>query len=242
MPRILIYMLKKLLLFSFVCIPSFLVVPTNKRCELVSSSVRSSEDISQQFFDEMELDGKVSFTAFQKAFEGYHKISTKHKNILTLIDFSQPSTAKRLFVFDLNQKRLLFSSVVSHGKNSGTNYATLFSNKVGSYQSSLGFYLTEQTYQGKNGYSLILNGLEKGFNDRAKQRAIVMHGASYANPSVANRTGRLGRSFGCPAIPEKLVHPIIDAIKEGSVLFIYANNENYLANSPLTQSGHTPSF
>lgn len=242
MPRILIDMLKKLLLFSFVCVPSFLVVPTNKRSEPISSHVRSSEEMSQQLFNEMALEGKVGFTAFQKAIEGYQNISTKHKNILTLIDFSQPSTAKRLFVFDLNKKKLLFSSVVSHGKNSGTNYATLFSNKVGSYQSSLGFYLTEQTYQGKNGYSLILNGLEKGFNDRAKQRAIVMHGASYANPSVANRTGRLGRSFGCPAIPENLVHPIIDTIKEGSVLFIYANNENYLANSSLTQVAQTHTF
>ena len=111
--------------------------------------------------------------------------------MLTLIDFSRPSTAKRLFVFDMRERKVLFSSVVSHGKNSGDNYATSFSNEYGSYKSSLGFYLTESTYQGKNGYSLILNGLEKGINDRARERAIVMHGAAYADPSVVSRGGRL---------------------------------------------------
>ncbi len=101
---------------------------------------------------------------------------------MTLIDFSKPSTEKRLYVLDMKNKKLLYTSVVSHGKNSGGNYATSFSNKNGSYKSSLGFYLTENTYQGRNGYSLVLNGLEKGINDQAKQRAIVMHGAAYANP------------------------------------------------------------
>ena len=147
--------------------------------------------------------------------------------MLTLIDFSRPSTEKRLFVFDMKQRKLLFSSVVSHGKNSGDKYATSFSNEYGSYKSSLGFYLTETTYQGKNGYSLILNGLEKGINDRA----IVMHGAAYANPSVVSEGGRLGRSFGCPAVLQKLTRPIIDAIKGGSVMYIYAEAPDYLAHS-----------
>ena len=137
---------------------------------------------------------------------------------------------KQLYVFDIDKKELLYSSVVSHGKNSGENYATSFSNQTGSYKSSLGFYLTENTYQGKNGYSLILNGLEKGINDKAKERAIVVHGAAYANPSVI-ASGRLGRSFGCPALPQTVTKPIINTIKDGSVMFIYANNANYLAQS-----------
>ena len=162
---------------------------------------------------------------------GYYKIDNRKREVLTLIDFSRPSTAKRLFVFDMRERKVLFSSVVSHGKNSGDNYATSFSNEYGSYKSSLGFYLTESTYQGKNGYSLILNGLEKGINDRARERAIVMHGAAYADPSVVSRGGRLGRSFGCPAVPQKLSRPIIDAIKGGSVMYIYAETPEYLAHS-----------
>ena len=159
----------------------------------------------------MQLEGVVSWKAFRQAVTGYHKIADRKRDVLTLIDFSRPSTEKRLFVFDMKQRRLLFSSVVSHGKNSGDKYATSFSNEYGSYKSSLGFYLTETTYQGRNGYSLILNGLEKGINDRARERAIVVHGAAYADPSVASRGGRLGRSFGCPAVPQKLSRPIIDA-------------------------------
>lgn len=109
----------------------------------------------------MQLEGVVSWKAFRQAVTGYHKIAGRKRDVLTLIDFSRPSTEKRLFVFDMKQRRLLFSSVVSHGKNSGDKYATSFSNEYGSYKSSLGFYLTETTYQGRNGYSLILNGLEK---------------------------------------------------------------------------------
>ena len=149
-----------------------------------------------------------------------------------MIDFTKPSTEKRLFVFDMEQKKMLYSSVVSHGKNSGENYATSFSNEVGSYKSSLGFYLTGNTYQGRNGYSLLLDGLEKGINDRARERAIVVHGAAYANPSVC-KSGRLGRSFGCPALPQALTKPIINTIKGGSVLFIYANNKEYMAKSSI---------
>ena len=179
----------------------------------------------------MQLEGVVNWKAFRQAVAGYYKIDNRKREVLTLIDFSRPSTAKRLFVFDMRERKVLFSSVVSHGKNSGDNYATSFSNEYGSYKSSLGFYLTESTYQGKNGYSLILNGLEKGINDRARERAIVMHGAAYADPSVVSRGGRLGRSFGCPAVPQKLSRPIIDAIKGGSVMYIYAETPEYLAHS-----------
>ena len=164
----------------------------------------------------MQLEGVVNWKAFRQAVAGYYKIDNRKREVLTLIDFSRPSTAKRLFVFDMRERKVLFSSVVSHGKNSGDNYATSFSNEYGSYKSSLGFYLTESTYQGKNGYSLILNGLEKGI---------------YDDPSVVSRGGRLGRSFGCPAVPQKLSRPIIDAIKGGSVMYIYAETPDYLAHS-----------
>lgn len=189
-----------------------------------------------ELYRSMQLEGVVNWKAFRQAVAGYEKIEGRKRDILTLIDFSKPSTEERLYVFDMKKHRLLFSSVVSHGKNSGNNYATSFSNEYGSYKSSLGFYLTESTYQGKNGYSLILNGLEKGINDRARERAIVVHGAAYADPSVVARGGRLGRSFGCPALPPKLSHPIIDAIKGGSVMYIYADASDYLAHSTILET------
>ena len=186
-------------------------------------------------FEEMNLGGIVTVPAFRQAVHGYNTIEPTKKPVLTLIDFTKPSTEKRLFVFDMKERKLLYSSVVAHGKNSGENYATSFSNAVGSYKSSLGFYLTGSTYRGKNGYSLLLDGLEKGINDCARERAIVVHGAAYANPSVC-RGGRLGRSFGCPALPQALTKPIINTIKGGSVLFIYANNKEYMAKSTILPS------
>ena len=215
----------------------FLFIPLNRDAvnTVANSPFTSSDPVSElavgeQLFEEMELGGTVNFIAFRQAVAGYNRIKEKNKPILTLIDFSKPSTEKRFFVFDMEKKKLLYSSVVAHGRNSGENYATSFSNQYGSYKSSLGFYLTENTYQGGNGYSLILNGLEKGINDKAKARSIVVHGAPYANPSVA-ASGRLGRSLGCPALPTKLARPIINTIKDGSVMFIYANNPHYLAQS-----------
>lgn len=205
----------------------------------LASSLRPVSELAagEQLFEEMNLGGIVNYIAFRQAVAGYNRIKEKNKPILTLIDFSKPSTEKRLFVFDMEKKRLLYSSVVSHGRNSGENYATSFSNQNGSYKSSLGFFLTEHTYQGGNGYSLILNGLEKGINDKAKERAIVVHGAAYANPAVAS-SGRLGRSLGCPALPTQMAKPIINTIKDGSVMFIYANNTNYLAQSDILKKHH----
>ena len=186
-----------------------------------------------RLYQAMQLEKRVNYAAFQQALAGYRRIPGRRKDILTLIDFTKPSTDERLFVLDLQQEKLLFSSVVSHGKNSGGVYATSFSNENGSHKSSLGFYLTGNTYQGRNGYSLILEGLEKGINDRAKERAIVVHGAAYANPSIAASTGRLGRSFGCPALPEAMTRPIINTIKGGSLLYIYADSPAYISQSPI---------
>ena len=193
-------------------------------------------DVATELYESMALEGVLNKEAFCQAVTGYWKITGRKREVLTVIDFSKPSTEQRLYVFDMKEHKMLFSSVVAHGRNSGNNYATSFSNEYGSYKSSLGFYLTETTYQGKNGYSLILNGLEKGINDKARMRSIVVHGADYADPSVARCGGRLGRSLGCPALPPALSRPIIDAIKGGSVMYIYAGTADYLAHSSILHS------
>ena len=180
--------------------------------------------VCRQLYADMQLDSMVDYTAFEQAITGAQAIERRNKDIITLIDFTKPSTEERLYVLDIRHKRLLFSSLVSHGKNSGGNYATSFSNKVNSYKSSLGFFVTENTYQGKNGYSLVLNGLEKGINDRAKERAIVVHGANYC---------------GCPALPPSLAKPIINTIKDGTLLYIYANDKEYLSQSTILSTGRS---
>lgn len=150
---------------------------------------------------------------------------------LTVIDFSLPSTEKRMWIIDLQDGVILHHGFVSHGRNSGDLMAQKFSNKNSSYMSSLGFYLTGETYQGKHGYSLRLDGLEPGFNDNARERAIVIHGADYAREDFIKQTGRLGRSLGCPALPHEITVEIIDMIKDRSVLFIYGKDDNYLNQS-----------
>ncbi len=182
-------------------------------------------------YDQMELGELIRYDAFKAAYTGYKKLNKNNNPILTVIDFNLPSTEKRMYVLDLAAKEVLFVSHVAHGRNSGGNYATSFSNRHGSYQSSLGFYRTDGTYNGGNGYSLVLDGLEKGINDNARPRAVVIHGADYCNENIIRSTGRLGRSFGCPALPRELNKPIIDAIKGGSILFIYADQPEYLAHS-----------
>jgi len=152
---------------------------------------------------------------------------------LSIIDFSLPSTEKRLWIVDPKTGKLLYHSLVSHGRNSGNLLAKNFSNVNSSFMSSIGFYITAETYQGKHGYSLRLNGLEEGFNDRARERNIVIHGADYANEDFIKATGRLGRSLGCPALPMDLYQKIINTIKEGSCLFIYGNDQTYLSKSPV---------
>ncbi len=191
---------------------------------------------TQRLYDSLNLQSVLNYEAFEQAMIGYNTIPAKNKNILTVIDFTLPSTEKRMYVLDMENKKLLFHTIVSHGRNSGEKYATKFSNKHGSFQSSLGFYLTDATYQGGNGYSLRLAGLERGINDQAMARAVVIHGADYCSEKVIRTTGRLGRSYGCPALPRALNKPIINAIKNGSLLFIYAGNEGYMANSAILKN------
>ncbi len=177
-----------------------------------------------------------SLTVLDLALEGYEKLENSLENqVLTLIDFSLPSTEKRLWVIDVSHQEILLNTVVAHGRNSGELMANRFSNTPESFQSSLGFYKTAETYKGKHGYSLRLDGLEKGFNDRARDRAIVIHGADYAREEFAKMTGRLGRSLGCPALPSELSAEVIDIIKDGSLLFIYGDDPNYLNQSLLAQ-------
>ncbi|ALN81019.1 murein L,D-transpeptidase catalytic domain family protein [Lysobacter antibioticus] len=150
---------------------------------------------------------------------------------LALIDYSLPSTQRRLWVFDLPQARLLYTEFVAHGRGSGENFATAFSNRDGSHQSSLGLFLTADTYIGGNGYSLRMEGLEPGINDKARARAIVMHGARYVDPALASRQGRLGRSYGCPALRPAVAHQMIDTLKQGQLLFAYYPDPDWLARS-----------
>ena len=150
---------------------------------------------------------------------------------LTVIDYSQPSTKKRLWVVDLHTHELLFEELVAHGQGSGSNMATLFSNDAETHQSSIGLFETKNTYIGKNGYSLRLEGLENGFNDHAMERAIVMHGAPYVSPSFVKSTGRLGRSWGCPAVSEVVAKKMIDTVKGGSLVFAYYPDAKWLKTS-----------
>jgi hypothetical protein len=209
-------------------------VPTVSFDELVKYAADS-------IYNELNLSSKgLETEAFELAYKGYSKLLQEGlvniSNILTIADFSKPSSQKRLFVIDMERGEILFNTLVAHGRNSGLYYANEFSNKKDSHKSSLGFYLTLDTYIGENGYSLKLKGLEKGFNDNAYDRAIVMHGSDYVNNSFAASNGFLGRSHGCPAVPRKQAKSIINTIKNGSVLFVYSPQEQYLSSSPVLTS------
>lgn len=175
--------------------------------------------------------------AFDFALKGYNFLLNKHKIIngeyLTICDFSQSSRNKRLYVIDLKNGRLLINTYVAHGRNSGGEYATRFSNRPESLESSLGFYITENTYFGEHGLSLKIKGVDKGFNDKAASRTIVLHGAAYAEKGFLSHNNFLGRSFGCPAVPASESTSIISIIKNGTCFFIYHPTEKYLNGSKI---------
>ncbi len=173
-------------------------------------------------YHEANLDGIIDFKLFNEAYHAYENTKNRKKSVLTIIDYSKPSTEKRFYVVDLDKKELIYKTYVSHGVNSGKKKATAFSNVVNSRKTSLGTFLTDTTYYGSNGYSLRLDGLTSGLNDKARERYIVVHGAKYANPSFIEKNGYLGRSWGCPALPEHLTRDIIDTIKGGSVIYASA--------------------
>ncbi len=180
----------------------------------------------------------LSNEVFQLALTGHNKLEAEGRlenpHILTIVDFSQTSKNKRLYVIDCFKQKLLFNTLVAHGKNTGEEYAQHFSNKTGTLKSSLGFYVTKNHIMGsKVGFSLIIEGIEKGFNDNAISREIIMHGASYATEDFIRKNGRLGRSFGCPTLPPDLIKPVIETIENGSCLFIYYPDPVYLHTSSL---------
>jgi len=185
------------------------------------------------------LSGKLNINneAVRLAITGYEKLKQLGKltnmRYLTIADFSKPSSEQRFYIIDMQEQVMLLKTLVAHGRNSGVLFAKLFSNKSSSNQSSLGFYVTGNPYVGKHGTSLELNGVEQGINDKAKQRAIVLHGADYVSTSFIKAQGYIGRSLGCPAVPNQQVKEIIQVIKGASCLFVYAPNKEYLAKSML---------
>jgi hypothetical protein len=157
--------------------------------------------------------------------------TVRNPETLTIIDYSKASVEPRLWVLDLQSRTLLYAELVSHGQGSGENLATRFSNTPNSHQTSIGLYVTDQPYVGRNGYSLRLDGLDEGFNDRARERAIVMHGAPYVNASITKSLGRLGRSHGCPAVRAEVARELIDRVKGGSLVFAYYPDAEWLSGS-----------
>ncbi len=170
---------------------------------------------------------KLALAAYQKA----SRKGAVKKPVLTVIDYSLPSSKQRMWVFDIRREKLLYNTYVAHGKNSGADVPHHFSNQSSSKETSLGTYVTRGTYMGSKGYSLNLQGLEKGFNDNAFNRRVVIHGAWYVEPDFIKRAGRAGRSWGCPSIAQTLAKPVINTIKNGSVVFAYYPDRNYLSHT-----------
>ena len=189
-------------------------------------------------YDSIKLEqAGLNKNAFAYAYKGYSHLEKQgllnKDRLITICDFSQSSKKKRLYLIDLNEYKLVLNTYVAHGRNSGGEFAKKFSNKPQSLQSSLGFYLTKTTYFGSHGLALTLAGLEKGFNDKAEQRKIVVHGSEYIGDNYLRFTHFMGRSFGCPAIPQKYSATLIQTIKNGTCLFIYHPSKNYLTGSKI---------
>lgn len=206
-----------------------------KREKLV---VDSAFYVADSLYTTMGLARKgLSKKAFQIAWKGYNNLLTKGKirrdDVLSICDFSQSSKRKRLYIIDLEQKKLLMQTFVAHGKNSGSEYAKNFSNRPESHQSSLGFYVTRSTYYGEHGLALKIDGLERGINDKAFARNIVVHGSDYVGNSFLKNNKKIGRSFGCPAVPREQAPKIIQTIKQGTCLFIYHPSKTYLNTSKI---------
>jgi len=230
------------ILLSFLFLPIHYVEnkPTaffnNEKTALVKST--DDDKNPARRYEELQLAGRgLSKQVFECAYKGYqHLVKKQCLNnpwILTICDLSQSSNRKRLYILDLEENKVLLTSYVAHGRGSGGEYASRFSNNNRSHQSSLGFYITSSTYYGENGLSLRLKGLEPGFNDRAARRSIVIHGAAYIGDEYLQSNKFMGRSYGCPAVPFDECDEIIDLIKNGSCLFIYHPTKKYLQRSKI---------
>jgi len=204
---------------------------------LVKKSEEFEARVGKLYCDANLDEAGLSREAFEYAYIGYLRLLEQHRiqksNVLTICDFSQSSNKKRLYILDLANSKILLTSYVAHGRGSGTEYATRFSNRSRSHQSSLGFYITSSTYSGEHGLSLRLQGLEPGFNNLAMKRNIVLHGAPYISSYYLSTNKFMGRSYGCPAVPETECAEIIDMIKNGTCFFIYHPTKKYLQSSKI---------
>lgn len=214
--------------FKIVCADEGSSLTTESRIDNYISGIYSQIDFGKY--------SKINYEVFNKAYRGYLNLKnagklSSDKEVLSVCDFSMASTESRLWIIDLAAKKVLFNTYVAHGAGSGEDFATSFSNKENSHQSSLGFYVTGETYNGEHGTSLRLDGQDHGFNDAAMERGIVVHAADYVSDRFVKGNDRLGRSWGCPAVPAKLSMPIINTIKEGTCLFIYAPEKKYLGTA-----------
>lgn len=218
-----------ILLLSFFTLQSFKNIPASPFVVFEKNHVFY---LSKKF--------NINSTAIAFAINGYEQLKQKgllvNTRYLTIADFSQPSNKERLYIIDMEQQDLVLQTLVAHGKNSGTLFAKNFSNTNASNKSSLGFYITGEIYRGKHGKSLHLIGLEQGINNKAKQRAIVLHGADYVSYNAIEQMGYIGRSQGCPAVPNHQVAEIIETIQGESCFFIYAPDKQYLSKSQLIYS------
>jgi hypothetical protein len=227
--------IKKLLIIFLLLIPFSVARPLT----VILENYNFSESLFDKFVADNLDDSKElpDLHLLKTALAGYELLQDQQTlsrpGVITIIDYSLPSNEERLWVIDLVKAKVIYRTLVSHGRNSGELMAEKFSNKPGSYASSPGFYATGETYKGKHGLSLKLDGLEKGINDNARERAIVVHGADYVSPDFITQNGRLGRSLGCPAVPEELSKEIIETIKGGSCFFIYVPKASYTSNSSI---------
>lgn len=217
---------------------------TQQQAGAVLMAVSNQSSVANQalaLYDALKLKSYgLTRAAFNYAYKGYQYLQQKkmlaQSSVLTICDFSQSSRRKRFFVIDMNQQKVLINTYVAHGRRSGSEYARAFSNSPESHMSSLGFYKTETTYYGGHGLSLKIEGLERGFNDKADERNIVIHGSEYVGSSFIKNNPFTGRSFGCPAVPANQVNDVINTIKNGSCLFIYHPTKNYLTHSKILNS------
>jgi hypothetical protein len=234
-------------------VPASAIVPVNTSAEVaVSASATAASDraaaaaatpaaatllLSTSAVEQSGISPEVLQLAVRAVSCAVNSGDMQRPKTLTVIDYSLPSVEPRLWVFDAETGRLLFKELVAHGRNTGENMATRFSDIPESRQSSIGLFVTDETYVGSNGYSLRLDGLEPGFNGRARDRAIVMHGAPYVNASLASSQGRIGRSWGCPALREAIARDVIDTISGGGVIFSYYPDEEWLRTSSFLNCG-----
>jgi len=225
---------------KIICYLFFLLIPAVNNASMIGFDRKNPVEANiEDIYSMVKLaETGLDRTVFDLAIKGLKKLvyngKLQNPNIVTIADYSQSSNKKRLYVIDLKNKKLLFNTYVAHGRNTGDEYARSFSNAEGSLKSSLGFYITENPVAGSHtGFALMIKGIEKGFNDHAEKRAIIIHAAEYATENFIKKYGRLGRSLGCPALPPDLNKPIIESIKGGTCLFIYNPDNNYLHGSTL---------